>query len=48
VITTVTAVDYSSLRFKDAPWVEPIPRLDRCATRSPSVRLTRRRCPTSE
>jgi glutathione S-transferase len=28
VITTVTAVDYSSLRFKDAPWVEPIPRLD--------------------
>jgi len=27
-ITTVVAVDYLRLRFKDAPWVEPIPRLD--------------------
>lgn len=28
VITTVVAVDYLRLRFKDAPWVEPIPKLD--------------------
>jgi glutathione S-transferase len=28
VITAVVAVDYLRLRFKDAPWVEPIPRLD--------------------
>lgn len=28
VITTVVAVDYVRLRFKDAPWVEPIPKLD--------------------
>ena len=27
-ITAVVAVDYLRLRFKDAPWVEPIPRLD--------------------
>jgi glutathione S-transferase len=28
VITAVVAVDYLRLRFKEAPWVEPIPRLD--------------------
>lgn len=28
VITAIVAVDYLRLRFKDAPWVEPIPRLD--------------------
>jgi glutathione S-transferase len=28
VITAVVAVDYVRLRFKDAPWVKPIPRLD--------------------
>jgi len=28
VITAVVAVDYLRLRFKDASWVEPIPRLD--------------------
>lgn len=28
VITAVVAVDYLRLRFKNAPWVEPIPRLD--------------------
>ena len=28
VITAVVAVDYVRLRFKDAPWVEPIPKLD--------------------
>lgn len=28
VITAVVAVDYLRLRFKDATWVEPIPRLD--------------------
>ncbi|MBE7203109.1 MAG: glutathione S-transferase family protein [Parafilimonas terrae] len=27
VITAVVAVDYLKLRFADAPWVEPIPRL---------------------
>ena len=27
VITTVVAVDYLALRFPDAPWVEPLPRL---------------------
>lgn len=27
VITAVVAVDYLALRFKDAPWSEPIPRL---------------------
>lgn len=27
VLTAVVAVDYLALRFKDAPWVEPIPRL---------------------
>ena len=27
VITAVVAVDYLKLRFNDAPWVEPIPRL---------------------
>ena len=27
VLTAVVAVDYLRLRFKDAPWVEPIPRL---------------------
>lgn len=27
VITAVVAVDYLKLRFKDAPWVEPAPRL---------------------
>lgn len=27
VITAIVAVDYLRLRFKDAPWVEPIPRL---------------------
>lgn len=37
VITAVVAVDYLALRFADAPWVEPIPRLqalrDRVADR---------------
>lgn len=37
VITTVVAVDYLRLRFKDVPWQEPIPRLqalrDTLATR---------------
>ncbi len=28
VMTTVVALDYLRLRFKDAPWVEPLPRLD--------------------
>ena len=28
VITAVVAVDYVRLRFKEAPWIEPIPRLD--------------------
>lgn len=28
VITAVVAVDYLRMRFKDAPWVEPIPKLD--------------------
>lgn len=28
VLTTVVAVDYLPLRFKDQPWVEPIPRLE--------------------
>lgn len=28
VITAAVAVDYLRLRFKDAPWVEPTPRLD--------------------
>lgn len=28
VVTAVVAVDYLRLRFKDAPWVEPIPRLN--------------------
>jgi glutathione S-transferase len=28
VLTTIVALDYLSLRFKDAPWVEPLPRLD--------------------
>ena len=27
-LTTVVALDYLRLRFKDAPWVEPLPRLD--------------------
>ncbi len=28
IITTVVALDYLRLRFKDASWVEPTPRLD--------------------
>jgi glutathione S-transferase len=28
VITTVVAIDYLRLRFKDEPWVEPLPKLD--------------------
>ena len=28
VLTTVVALDYLRLRFKDAPWVEPTPALD--------------------
>jgi len=28
VITAVVAVDYLRMRFPDAPWREPIPRLD--------------------
>jgi glutathione S-transferase len=28
IITAVVAVDYVRLRFKDAPWVEPTPKLD--------------------
>ena len=28
VIITIVALDYLRLRFKDAPWVEPTPRLD--------------------
>jgi glutathione S-transferase len=28
VITAVVAVDYVRLRFRDAPWVAPIPKLD--------------------
>lgn len=28
VLTTVVALDYLRLRFKDAPWVEPTPKLD--------------------
>ena len=28
VLTSVVALDYLRLRFKDAPWVEPTPRLD--------------------
>ncbi len=28
VITAVVALDYLRLRFKDAPWVEPTPKLD--------------------
>jgi glutathione S-transferase len=28
VITTVVALDYLRLRFKDAPWAEPLPPLD--------------------
>ena len=28
VLTTIVALDYLRLRFKDAPWVEPLPRLD--------------------
>jgi glutathione S-transferase len=28
VLTTVVALDYLRLRFKDAPWVEPLPELD--------------------
>ena len=28
VITAVVAVDYLRMRFKDAPWVERIPKLD--------------------
>lgn len=28
VITAVVAIDYVRLRFRDAPWVEPLPRLD--------------------
>jgi glutathione S-transferase len=32
VITAVVAVDYLRLRFRDATWVEPIPRLDALRT----------------
>ena len=28
IITAVVALDYLRMRFKDAPWVEPTPRLD--------------------
>lgn len=28
VLTTIVALDYLHLRFKDAPWVEPLPKLD--------------------
>jgi glutathione S-transferase len=28
VLTTVVALDYLRLRFRDAPWIEPLPRLD--------------------
>jgi glutathione S-transferase len=28
VLTTIVALDYLRLRFKDAPWVEPLPRLE--------------------
>lgn len=28
VITAIVALDYLRLRFKDAPWVEPLPKLD--------------------
>lgn len=28
VLTTIVALDYLRLRFADAPWVEPVPRLD--------------------
>jgi glutathione S-transferase len=28
VITAVVAIDYLRMRFKDAPWVEPTPKLD--------------------
>ena len=28
VVVAAVAVDYVRLRFKDAPWVEPIPKLD--------------------
>lgn len=28
VLTTVVALDYLRLRFSDAPWTEPLPRLD--------------------
>jgi glutathione S-transferase len=28
VLTTIVALDYLRLRFKDAPWLEPLPKLD--------------------
>jgi glutathione S-transferase len=28
VITSIVALDYLRMRFKDAPWVEPTPNLD--------------------
>ncbi len=28
VLTAIVALDYLRLRFKDAPWLEPLPRLD--------------------
>ena len=28
VLTAIVALDYLRMRFKDAPWVEPLPRLD--------------------
>lgn len=28
VLTTIVALDYLRMRFKDAPWLEPLPRLD--------------------
>lgn len=28
VLTTIVALDYLGLRFADAPWVEPLPKLD--------------------
>ncbi len=28
VLTTIVALDYLRLRFKNAPWLEPLPRLD--------------------
>ncbi len=48
VMTTIVALDYLRLRFKDAAWVAPLPKLDALRQQLGAVRRSPRRPPTSE